>query len=81
GLFVYQDFLWVFTRNAYPVHNPDYAFAKGQICHFVLGLADTIGWVQYGLFWLGAGGMVWARLRPGKRLRPDVFTAELLLVY
>ncbi|RSK51278.1 hypothetical protein [Hymenobacter rigui] len=81
GLFVYQDFLWVFTRNAYPVHNTDYAFASGQITHFVLGLADTIGWVQYGLFWLGAGGMVWAWLKPGKRLRPNLFTAEVLLVY
>lgn len=81
GLFVYQDFLWVFTRNAYPVHNTDYGFASGQITHFVLGLADTIGWVQYGLLWLGAGEMLWALLRPGRRLRPALFTAELLLVY
>ncbi|WP_426493125.1 hypothetical protein [Hymenobacter sp. 102] len=81
GLFVYQDFLWVFTRNAYPVQNPDYLFTKGHITHFVLGLADTIGWVQFGLFWLGGGGMVWAWLQPNRRLRPPLFTAELLLVY
>ncbi|RSK35286.1 hypothetical protein [Hymenobacter metallilatus] len=81
GLFVYQDFLWVFTHNAYPVRNTDYTFASGQVTHFILGLADTIGWVQYGLLWLGVGGITWAWVRPGHRLRPDLFRAEVVLVY
>ncbi|RSK45969.1 phage portal protein [Hymenobacter perfusus] len=81
GLFVYQDFLWVFTRNAYPVHNTSYAFATGHVRHFILGVADTIGWVQYGLFWLGGAGMIWTWLQPSVRLRKSLFTTELLLVY
>jgi len=81
GLFVYQDFMWAFTRNAYPVHNTSYAFATGHVGHFILGVADTIGWVQYGLFWLGGAGMIWAWLQPGVRLRKSIFTTELLLVY
>ncbi|MFC4790980.1 hypothetical protein ACFPAF_02675 [Hymenobacter endophyticus] len=79
GLFVYQDFLWVFTRNAYPVRNELYG--SGGWLHFIRSLPGTIGWVQYGLFWLGGGRMLWEWLRPTARLRPELFTADLLLVY
>ncbi len=79
GLFVYQDFLWVFTRNAYPTRNESYG--HGQWAHFILSLPSTIGWVLYGLFWIGGLRMLWEWMKPAARLRPQQFTAELLLVY
>ncbi|UPL48382.1 hypothetical protein [Hymenobacter sublimis] len=79
GLFVYQDFLWVFTHNAYPVRNESYG--QGQWTHFIISLPNTVGWVLYGLFWLGGLRMLWEWVKPATRLRPEKFTAELLLVY
>ncbi|GAB2770066.1 hypothetical protein HNQ93_000427 [Hymenobacter luteus] len=79
GLFVYQDFLWVFTHNAYPTRNENYG--HGQWPHFILSLPGTIGWVLYALFWIGGFRMLWEWSKPTARLRPEKFTAELLLVY
>ncbi|MET4108696.1 hypothetical protein [Hymenobacter sp. UYP22] len=79
GVFVYDDFWWVFTRNAYPVRNELYG--NGGWLHFIRSLPDTIGWVQYGLFWLGGGRMLWEWLQPTARLYSEKFTADLLLVY
>lgn len=79
GLFVYQDFLWVFTHNAYPMRNESYG--KGQWGHFIISLPNTVGWVIYGLFWVGGLRVLWEWAKPAARLQPRAFTAELLLVY
>ncbi|RPD49998.1 hypothetical protein DNI29_04165 [Hymenobacter sediminis] len=79
GLFVYDDFLWVLTRNSYPLRNPNYG--HGAPMHFIKSLPNTIGWVLFGLFWLGGLRMIWEWLRPQFRLQPRLFTADLLLVY
>lgn len=80
GLLVYHDFLWVFTRNAYPLHNLDYNYLRPNYDHFLLGLAHTIGWVQYALFWLGFGAMLWTLCRPKTQLQPRATYTEVLLV-
>ncbi|WBO83424.1 hypothetical protein [Hymenobacter yonginensis] len=79
GLFVYGDFWWVFTRNAYPLVAPQYG--HGELLHFVRNLPEVIGWVQFGLLGLGGAQMLWAWAQPLRRREPRLFTTELLLVY
>ncbi|WP_019947524.1 hypothetical protein [Hymenobacter aerophilus] len=83
GLAVYHDFFWLLTQNAYPLYNLNYAFARGNnhASHFLLGLADTFGWVQFGLFWLGALAVAAGLARPVWRHRQPRLLAETVLVY
>ncbi|WP_460620499.1 hypothetical protein [Hymenobacter tenuis] len=79
GLFVYDDFLWAFSRNAYPTRNVNYG--HGDAWHYIRSLPNTMGWVLYGLFWLGGLRMLGEWARPALRRQPVCFTAELLLIY
>lgn len=79
GVAVYHDFWWVFTRNAYPYVAAHYG--HGGPLHFVVNLPGVIGWVQFGLVWLGGAQMARAWLQPARRRAPSRFWAELLLVY
>ncbi|MBT9391914.1 hypothetical protein KLP40_01955 [Hymenobacter sp. NST-14] len=84
GLLVYQDFFWVLTRNAYPLYNLNYAYAHhgGKTpWQFIIGLADAIGWVQFGLFWLGIIGLGLGVVRARKQWAAGRLSGELLLVY
>jgi hypothetical protein len=51
GYFVYEDFLWVFTKIPYA--NLKGAYGSGPLFHFVEQLVNVIGVPIYILFWIG----------------------------
>ncbi|TGE27067.1 hypothetical protein [Hymenobacter metallicola] len=79
GLLVYQDFLWVFTHNAYPYRAAQYG--HGTLDHYFIQLPGVIGLVLFGLFWLGGVRQILLWLRPQLRSQPALFWAELFLIY
>ncbi|SHI67584.1 4-amino-4-deoxy-L-arabinose transferase [Hymenobacter daecheongensis DSM 21074] len=79
GLLVYGDFLWVFTHNAYPYRATQYG--HGDITHYLTHLPGVIGLVLFVLFWMGGIRVLSQWLRPRFRPQPDLFRAELLLIY
>jgi len=70
GYFLYQDFLWVFTKIPYA--NLGSPYGSRELFHFVEQLLFITGGPMYILFWVGAGAIIWKLLLRKTNLKLSV---------